>query len=161
MKRSCVYAITVCAILAILLGCERHASVTASKGRAAKFTPKAEEVNAAAAASQDAAAVQKAAKSGIPLPKDFPTDAPIPKGAKPLTSREIADQVQVRFEAPQPAAEVLAFYKTSLPTSGWQVQHSFGTPESQTLGATKGKRSLTVTISKEEDATAILVTVTK
>lgn len=55
------------------------------------------------------------------IPTDFPSDVPIPPGAKCEESSKIGDSIHLDLVVNQPVPEILRFYERQLPAQGWAV----------------------------------------
>lgn len=76
------------------------------------------------------------------LPDDLEFDLPLPEGAQVIGSLAPAGaplvSVNIYFDAPQPAEEVIAFYEETMPESGWRSVTAYQPQGGFTTAAPQG-----------------------
>lgn len=99
----------------------------------------------------------------VALPANFPADIPVPDGVTwQMVQGAQSDgnsTLVVQGSLATPLAEVAATMKKNLEGQAWESVSSFQqTGEAEMLAYKKGERELSITISKDGDKTALLIT---
>lgn len=102
--------------------------------------------------------------SGSELPKNFPTDIPLPaeytvKSGGSLAGGETAFDGVV-LTVPDSVADAQAYYQDALPSNGWTVQTNVTNDQGMVLIGEKSGRTLTVTVTEEGGATQVTLSAT-
>lgn len=100
----------------------------------------------------------KATISTGELPEGYPSDIPLPAGAKPGRGLVIPNKSGlVTFQTSSSREDIFSYYKTELPKQGWSVESEQDGLRSLVRG-TKGDRKANVTISSGANGTEFAVT---
>ncbi|MFQ5640348.1 MAG: hypothetical protein ACE5IR_20405 [bacterium] len=99
-------------------------------------------------------------ESGVDLPDDFPSDAPVYPGSTVFTSATSEYGYTVALQTHTPLKEVTDFYKKKLKEKGWKIvlNSSLGQDGSM-LQASKDQRSQYITFTQQAGTTTISMTV--
>jgi hypothetical protein len=101
------------------------------------------------------------AGESVKLPADFPKDVPIYSGAKAKAVTTVQQAQNVHFEVSAAMEKVADFYDTEMPRQGWKVIAAFRQPESCVFSGEKGKRTVTVGLSRSEGVVQINITMSE
>jgi nitrogen fixation protein len=103
-------------------------------------------------------AVNLQAGESVALPSDFPADIPVPQGVTWNLVQTAAAGVTAQGMLKTPLADVAAFMKSGLEGQGWTQETAFQQAgEMEMLSYKKGERTLSVTVSKADEETAIVI----
>lgn len=102
----------------------------------------------------------------VSLPDNWPSDVSIMQGGKiyyamssnPSTGESGMGAV---FGTAQSANNVIGYYKTELPKQGWTIEGEFNVAGASVLSATKGDRSLSLSIVGGDDETSVTIGVSE
>lgn len=97
------------------------------------------------------------------LPKDFPTDVPIPPNSKTLGSMSSSEGTVVPFESKDKVPELVNFYKEELKKNGFTINEdgqNLTSEKGGMLSWTKEKREIGIVLAydKDKDATSLVIT---
>jgi hypothetical protein len=96
------------------------------------------------------------------IPDDFPKDFPIYTNAKVVGSiagmQDGKSGFLVTFNTDASVDQVGSFYKTALASSGWTTTGTYSADKMQTMAIKKADMEGSVSISSDDSATVILVT---
>ncbi len=97
------------------------------------------------------------------LPKDFPSDVPLPKNSKTLGSLNSSDGTVVTFESGDKVLDIVNFYKEELQKNGYTVSKEGETQVSDKGGLinwTKDKKEvgLMLGFDKDKNITSLVIT---
>jgi len=95
-------------------------------------------------------------EQGVSLPKDFPSDVPIYRGATVLTAVEMQGKYNVTLKTTDSIQQVFSFYEDKLKTGGWKIGATMGSKQTKLLNATKGTGSLMVVVGKADDKGTVI-----
>lgn len=102
------------------------------------------------------------AGDSVALPADFPKDIPVPDGVTWNLVQNIANGdtkgVTAQGMLDKTVAEVAAFMKKEAAANGWESKETFQQPDQmEMLTYNKGERTLSVTITKADDKTMLMI----
>jgi hypothetical protein len=99
------------------------------------------------------------------LPGDFPSDVPVYEDATIISTVAGAGAQEgihnVSMKSADSLADVVAWYKSEIPSKGWTVEADANYGGYQVLTATKEARSLTVSITGADGDVVISLAVTE
>ncbi len=102
----------------------------------------------------------------VSLPNDWPSDVPVVRDAKiyyamssnPTTG---GSGMGAMFGTTQSVSDVIGYYKNELPKQGWTIEGEFNVAGASMISATKGDRSLSVSIASGDDETSVTIGVSE
>ncbi len=100
------------------------------------------------------------------LPDNFPSDVPVYPGSqvesslKATGNDQVSESVTVSLSTSDSYEKVVNFYKSQLPTNGWNVTATYEAGDSFTTTGEKGNRSLYVTVGGQEGKITIVLSIT-
>jgi len=97
------------------------------------------------------------------LPKDFPTDVPIPPNSTALGSLSSTEGTVVPFSSKEKVQEIVEFYKSEMEKNGFTMSEAGQNVISEKggmLGWTKDKREIGIVLAydKDKDSTSFVIT---
>lgn len=97
------------------------------------------------------------------LPKDFPSDIPLPPNSKPLGSMSSSEGTVVPFESKDKVLDLVNFYKEELKKNGFTLNEdgqNLTSDKGGMLGWTKDKREIGIVLAydKDKDVTSLVIT---
>ncbi len=98
---------------------------------------------------------------GASVPADFPKDVYVVTGAKIQMAMKTAEGFMLSMQVDQEAAKLAAKYESELQAQGWEQEGSFDMDGTRSLTYQKGKRQVAVIMSKAEEMTDVMLTVTE
>lgn len=103
--------------------------------------------------------------SGAEIPKDFPSDVPLPKRYEVRSSGGMSGEEgglqTVLLEVPDSRSDMASFYDKELAANGWKVASKFSMQDGTVLAAEKSNRALSVALSSDGGKTVVSLTLTQ
>jgi hypothetical protein len=99
---------------------------------------------------------------GGSVPKNWPSDVTVYKGAKVTGSAETDEGLSLMLETSDSVEKVYEFYKSDLPSKGWSLSMNATYGGASMLQGEKSGKGVMLSVSKNEDSgkTAIAISVT-
>ncbi|MCR4306502.1 MAG: hypothetical protein NUV42_00880 [Candidatus Yonathbacteria bacterium] len=102
----------------------------------------------------------------VSLPSNWPSDVSMVRDAKiyyAMSSNPSTGGAGIgaMFGTSQSVSEVLGYYKTELPKQGWTIEGELSMAGASVLSATKGDRSLSVTVATGDNETSVTIGVSE
>jgi len=142
-----------------LAGCRRSTTVTAPDGTQVKVTQKGKQSDVTIQGATGEKVQISGSEEGVEMPKDFPSDVPIYPGAKVLMAMDLGKAHNLQLRCPDERAKVAAFFKEKMKENGWSSEGTIDTPQLVMVHGKKGDRSLSVSVTSDDNGTMANVTV--
>ena len=97
----------------------------------------------------------------VSLPADFPKDVHLIKGAKIQMAMKVPQGQMIQLQLSQSMSQVVSVYDTEMKAQGWTQEASMAMGEAHSAAYRKDKRLVSLMISKTEDGSAAVITVTQ
>jgi hypothetical protein len=150
-----IFALAV--VLSLCYGCSRSTTIDSDEGKVT-VTEKGDQA-AVEIETKEGKAKIAASEGGVALPDNFPKDVPIYSGATVKATYTAGEAMVVVLKTGATIADATKFYQDELKSNGWTIQATMNLGEGSMLQATKGERQCTITTGKDEDQTAISISV--
>lgn len=95
------------------------------------------------------------------VPKDFPSDVTIYKGAKVVGSVSTPDGAMVNLQSKDAAGKIIEFYQAEMAKNGWEQENTADMGAQKMLSMKKGERQFVVMVTAADDMSQIMLTVPK
>jgi hypothetical protein len=139
------------------MGCGRSKTYIGPDGEKTVVTQKGDNTEVTFTGNKGEKVLFSSNEQGVPLPDNFPKDAPIYPGATITMNSSTPDGMMVMLKTKDSLKQVKEFYQNKLKEQGWEQETSFNTRQGATLANTKGDRTLAVTISSGEETIIQLI----
>ena len=94
----------------------------------------------------------------VKLPKDFPDDVLVYKGATPKSTIKQQEQLVVTLSSADAPAKVFEAYQKAMTDKGWKEESAFQSADSSMLSYSKGEeRKANISISKDGEKGSMIV----
>ena len=103
--------------------------------------------------------VDIAAGGNAKIPENFPSDIYVVKGAKVLMAAASGDGFMLNLETRESVDQVDAACSKEMKSQGWNVEATMNMGEQRTTAFKKGERQCGVTLTKVEQGTQIVLSV--
>ncbi len=141
-----------------LAGCRRSTTVSTPDGQV-KVTNKGKQTDVTIQGADGQKVQISGSEEGVEMPKDFPSDVPIYPGAKVLMAMDLGKAHSLQLRCPDERAKVAAFFKEKMKENGWSSEGTIDTPQLVMVHGKKGDRSLSVSVTSDDNGTMATVTI--
>lgn len=102
-----------------------------------------------------------ASGGGAKIPKDFPKDVYVYKGASVTMSMTLPDGHSVTLQTKDSVEKAVEAYKKQMEAQGWKQQAAVDMGETAMLSYEKGERAVAISFSQADEGTQITITAQK
>jgi hypothetical protein len=95
----------------------------------------------------------------VKLPADFPSDVLVYKGSKPVVSMKTGNGLMIHLETGDSVEKVIETYGKEMPSQGWEQETAMNSAEQSMFVFKKEKRQTAVVVTKSDNVTRIMLTV--